>query len=61
MEPDLPRCPKCGSSDIRVSKDRNFLDMIMRTIFRMRAYRCRSCRKRFFAPIGLLDDRPAHS
>jgi hypothetical protein len=40
-------CPKCGSSEIRVSKSFRFSDLFQRVRGR-EACRCRKCRHRFF-------------
>jgi ribosomal protein L40E len=40
-------CPKCGSTDIRTSKRKGWLDSI-RKARGLEPYRCRKCRHRFF-------------
>lgn len=42
-----PKCPKCGSSDIRRSKSDGFYAVIQR-VFGRWPFRCRSCRQRFY-------------
>jgi len=42
-----PKCPKCGSSDIRRSKSDGFYAVLQR-IFGRWPFRCRSCRVRFY-------------
>jgi hypothetical protein len=42
-----PKCPKCGSTDIRRSKSDGFYAVIQRMFGRW-PYRCRSCRVRFY-------------
>ena len=42
------RCPKCGSGDIRHSARSGLMDSLM-GLFQRRPYRCRNCRKRFYA------------
>jgi hypothetical protein len=46
-ESTKPFCPKCGSTDIRVSQTQRLLDHLLVT-FSLRPHRCRSCRKRFY-------------
>lgn len=46
-EPHKPFCPKCGSTDIRVSQTHRMLDFLLLS-FSLRPHRCRSCRKRFY-------------
>ena len=41
-------CPQCSSLDIRHSRDCCWLDVVQRLCGR-KAFRCRSCRHRFFA------------
>lgn len=43
----LPKCPKCGSSDIRRSKSDGFYAVLQR-VFGRWPFRCRSCRVRFY-------------
>ena len=43
------RCRKCGSKDIRRSKEGGVIDALVHAIFGRVPYRCRSCRARFFA------------
>lgn len=42
-----PFCPKCGSTDIRMSQTHRTLDFLLKS-FSLRPHRCRSCRKRFY-------------
>jgi hypothetical protein len=52
-------CPKCGSSDTRTSKSPRWIDVLQRVLGR-KAFRCRTCRKRFFAlPSSPLTLKPA--
>ena len=44
--PDVVRCPKCSSSDVRYSYSQTFWDMILE-LFSMVTFRCRTCRRRF--------------
>ena len=46
-ESHKPFCPKCGSTDIRMSQTHRTLDFLLKS-FSLRPYRCRSCRKRFY-------------
>jgi hypothetical protein len=46
-ESQKPFCPKCGSTDIRISHTHNTLDFLLKS-FSLRPHRCRSCRKRFY-------------
>ena len=46
-KPHKPFCPKCGSTDIRVSQSHKTLDDLLRS-FSLKPFRCRSCRKRFY-------------
>ena len=46
-EPEVVRCPKCGSKDTRESHSRRFLDTLLRT-FRRIPWRCRQCQNRFY-------------
>jgi multidrug efflux pump subunit AcrB len=41
-------CPQCGSSDIRTSRHARWSNVFQRIRGR-EAFRCRACRKRFFA------------
>jgi len=41
-------CPECGSSDTRASRSTSWRDALPRALGR-KAYRCRKCRKRFYA------------
>jgi DNA-directed RNA polymerase subunit RPC12/RpoP len=45
---EQPSCPRCGWHNTRLSHTSNVLDM-MAGLLGMRAYRCRSCGKRFRA------------
>jgi len=45
---EQPACPRCGWHDTRLSHTSGALDPILR-LFRLRAYRCRSCGNRFRA------------
>ena len=47
-ESPRPSCPSCGWHNTRLSLTRTFVDSILR-MFSVRAYRCRSCRRRFWA------------
>jgi hypothetical protein len=51
---DPIRCPKCGSTDVRYSYTQTAWDFILRLLFSMDTFRCRSCRVRFhkFDPGG---------
>jgi transposase-like protein len=42
-------CPKCGSTDVRRSKNEGILAGVLRMFGRW-PFRCRSCRTRFFRP-----------
>ena len=42
------RCPSCGGKDTRRSLHGGMLDAFMQ-MFRKRAFRCRSCRRRFYS------------
>ena len=46
-ESHKPFCPKCGSTDIRMSQTHKTLDFLLKS-FSLRPHRCRSCRKRFY-------------
>ena len=46
-ESHKPFCPRCGSTDIRVSQTQRTLDFLLKS-FSLKPYRCRSCRKRFY-------------
>ena len=46
-ESHKPFCPKCGSTDIRMSQTHRTLDFLLKS-FRLKPHRCRSCRKRFY-------------
>ncbi|HEY2407306.1 MAG TPA: hypothetical protein VGI10_14950 [Polyangiaceae bacterium] len=46
-EPREQHCPRCGSRDARRSQSRHLFDGIARTLG-FKAFRCRSCRLRFF-------------
>jgi predicted RNA-binding Zn-ribbon protein involved in translation (DUF1610 family) len=46
-EPHKPFCPKCGSTDLRVSQTHRMLDFLLMSLS-LRPHRCRSCRKRFY-------------
>ncbi len=46
MDPDRPTCPRCGWHNTRPSRTRGILDWILRRLG-FRAFRCRSCGKRF--------------
>jgi hypothetical protein len=48
VDPDHPRCPRCGWRNTRLSHTKSMLDSVLRT-FSLRAFRCRSCGKRFRA------------
>jgi len=53
-------CPKCSSTEIRVSKHPHWDDFLQRIRGR-EGYRCRKCRFRFFAsPSSELDPVPVH-
>jgi hypothetical protein len=41
------RCPRCGSSDIRISVPHGMVDLIFHIIL-LKPLRCRSCHKRFY-------------
>jgi hypothetical protein len=43
----MPRCGACGSSDVRLSMKYTALDSAL-SAFRIAAFRCRSCRHRFY-------------
>jgi hypothetical protein len=47
---DILRCVSCCSPNVRPSKRRSVWDSLFR-LARMSAYRCRSCRKRFYAAV----------
>ena len=55
-ESHKPFCPKCGSTDIRMSQTHRTLDFLLKS-FSLRPHRCRSCRKRFYLrkPAGEVD------
>jgi predicted RNA-binding Zn-ribbon protein involved in translation (DUF1610 family) len=48
-------CPKCGSADIRRSKNEGVVAAFLR-IFGRWPYRCRSCRSRFYLVSAAPDD-----
>ena len=51
-EPEHERaCPRCGSLDVRLSR-RSGVRAHFLAMFLLHPYRCRSCRKRFFATAG---------
>lgn len=45
---DAPRCPRCGSPDVRTSKHPGLIDAVADAFGRV-PLRCRSCRTRFYA------------
>ncbi len=45
-------CPQCSSADVRQSQSSHWKDLL-RGARDQGAYRCRSCRKRFFGEAGL--------
>jgi hypothetical protein len=45
---DKPACPKCGWHNSRLSLTKSLVDRFFRT-FSLKAYRCRTCGKRFHA------------
>ncbi len=47
---DILECVSCGSRNVRPSRRHSFRDTLMRLVC-MSAYRCRSCRKRFYAAV----------
>jgi hypothetical protein len=47
-DPERPTCPRCGWHNTRLSHTRSMLDPILRRLS-FRAYRCRTCGKRFRA------------
>jgi hypothetical protein len=53
-------CPHCGSVDVRSSRRERWTDRFER-LFGKVAFRCRSCRKRFFAPESANGDRQANA
>jgi preprotein translocase subunit SecG len=44
-------CPECGNSEIRISQRAHWGDIFQRVRGRQ-AFRCRKCRRRFFAPLS---------
>lgn len=44
-------CPRCKSHEVRRSRSKNLIDLLMRTVG-MRPVRCDECRKRFYVPYG---------
>lgn len=46
---EKPRCPRCGSFDIRRSSSQGLIATIFQ-MFGREPYRCRSCRRRFYRP-----------
>jgi transposase-like protein len=51
----MPRCPKCGWQDVRLSTTKGALDVAL-SLLSMAAFRCRSCNHRFYRffkrPVG---------
>jgi uncharacterized protein with PIN domain len=48
VDPERPRCPRCGWHNTRLSHTKSLLDPLLRP-FSFRAFRCRSCGNRFRA------------
>jgi hypothetical protein len=44
--PGMPRCPKCGWQDVRLSHSKGVVDSML-LMFSFHAFRCRSCGSRF--------------
>jgi hypothetical protein len=42
------RCPKCHSTNLRPSHEKNFLERAILPYLHLRPYRCEDCDKRFF-------------
>jgi len=47
-EASFPNCPACGRDDVRRSRSRGIIDLVIRA-FGFRPYRCRACRTRYFS------------
>jgi hypothetical protein len=47
IEPDRPRCPRCGWHHTRLSHTKTIADTVFKFLS-LRAYRCRSCGNRFY-------------
>ena len=43
-----PRCPKCGWSDVRMSRSKGALDAALLGALSMAPFRCRTCSHRFY-------------
>lgn len=43
----MPRCPKCGWQDVRLSHNKGALDSAL-SVFSVSPFRCRSCGHRFY-------------
>ena len=46
VAPGMPRCPKCGWQDVRLSHSKGAVDSFL-SMFSVHAFRCRSCGMRF--------------
>ena len=45
-------CPECGSHDVARSRRRGAFESFLKTVLRLRPYRCRKCAHRFFGYMG---------
>ena len=43
----MPRCPKCGWPDVRLSRPRTAMDVAL-SMFSVAPFRCRTCGARFY-------------
>jgi uncharacterized protein with PIN domain len=46
-QPDMPRCPKCGWQDVRLSHSKGVVHAALRMLS-VCVFRCRSCGARFY-------------
>jgi transposase-like protein len=44
----FPKCPKCGSNNVRRSKRRGAADFVLKNLLFKVPYRCEDCDERFF-------------
>ncbi len=52
----MPRCPRCGWQDVRLSMSRRPLDIAL-AAFALSPFRCRSCHHRFYRFFKRFGDR----